>query len=56
MYKDAFQNFNESHIIVLGFILFMLTFLGALTWTFLAREKSFYTKLSLQPLQHGDQE
>lgn len=55
MYKQIFQNFSDGHLIALGFILFMVTFLGALIWTLFVREKSFYKKLSQLPLSEGDQ-
>lgn len=50
MFKQVFANFTDSHLIVLGFILFMVTFLGALIWTLLVQKKSFYDELSLKPL------
>lgn len=55
MYKEIFQNFSDKHLIALGFILFMVSFLGSLTWTLFVREKSFYTKLSQLPMDEGDQ-
>lgn len=54
MYKQMFQNFSDGHLIALGFVLFMGTFLGALIWTLFVREKSFYTKLSQLPMNDGE--
>lgn len=53
MFKQAFMNFTDSHLIVIGFILFMGTFLGALIWTLFIQEKSFYKQMSEIPLQKG---
>lgn len=53
MFKQAFLNFTDAHLIVLGFILFIGTFLGALVWTILIQKKEFYEKLSVQPLTGG---
>lgn len=54
MFKEAFYNFTDSHLIALGFVLFMTTFLGALIWTLFVQKKSFYTELSRLPLGKGD--
>jgi hypothetical protein len=51
MFKLAFQNFSDSPLIALGFILFMITFLGALIWTVFIQKKSFYDQLSDLPLK-----
>lgn len=51
MFKQIFLNFNDAHLMVLGFLLFMGTFLGALIWTLLVQKKSFYDELSRMPLQ-----
>lgn len=53
MFKQAFLHFNDSHLMVLGFILFMGTFLGTLIWTIFIRNKSFYEELSKKPLMKG---
>lgn len=55
MFKLAFANFSDAHLIVIGFLLFMATFLGAFIWTVFVQEKSFYVKLSELPLRgEGD--
>lgn len=54
MYKEIFQNFSDGHMIALGFILFMATFIGSLIWTLFVREKSFYTNLSQLPFKEGE--
>ncbi len=54
MFKQVFLYFSDSNIIVLGFVLFLMTFLGALIWTFLVQDKAFYQNLSLKPLEDGD--
>lgn len=51
MFKSAFAGFSDGHLIVIGFILFMGTFLGALFWTIFIQEKSFYAQLAKLPLQ-----
>ena len=53
MFKQTFLNFTDAHLMVLGFILFMTTFIGALIWTILIQKKEFYDRLSLQPLKKG---
>lgn len=53
MLRQAFTYFNEAHLTVIGFMLFLLTFLGVLIWTFLVQEKSFYQRLSMQPLREN---
>ena len=50
MFKQIFLNFTDIHLIVLGFMLFMFTFLGVLVWTLLIQKKSFYDELSQKPL------
>lgn len=53
MFKQAFMNFSDSHLIVIGFLLFMTTFLGALIWTFFVQDKNFYKQMSEMPLNNG---
>lgn len=55
MLRQAFVNFNESNLIVFGFLLFILTFVGALIWTFFIQKKSFYKDLSSMPLMNGEE-
>jgi hypothetical protein len=54
MYKSVFLGFTDSNLIVLGFLLFMITFLGAFIWTIFIQEKSFYNQLAALPLQEGE--
>lgn len=54
MYKQAFLNFTDAHLIILGFVLFMGTFLGVLIWTLFVQKKSFYDELSHKPLISGE--
>lgn len=54
MFKLAFAGFSDTHLIVIGFLLFMGTFLGAFFWTVFVQKKSFYNRLSELPLQEGD--
>lgn len=54
MGKFIFTSFSDTHLIVLGFILFMGTFLGAFIWTVFIQKKSFYNKIAELPLQEGD--
>lgn len=54
MFKQIFSNFTDSHLIALGFILFMGTFIGALVWTVFIQKKSFYEDLSHKPLVSGE--
>lgn len=56
MFKQVFLNFTDTHLIVLGFILFISTFIGALVWTILIQKKEFYDQLSVQPLNGGENE
>lgn len=56
MYKEIFQNFTDSHLIVIGFMLFIGTFVGSLIWTLFVQNKSFYDQMSLIPLSKGDQD
>ena len=55
MFKEAFLNFTDAYLVTLGFILFMVTFLGAFFWTIFVQKKSFYVQLSQLPLDEGDQ-
>lgn len=55
MFKGVFINFTDSHLVALGFILFMGTFLGSLFWTLFVRKKSFYQDLGQLPLHDGDE-
>lgn len=54
MLKQGFEHFSDINLIVAGFILFMLTFLGVFLWTYMIREKNFYRRLASKPL-NGDQ-
>ncbi len=54
MYKHAFANFTDGHLIALGFLLFLVTFLGVLVWTLFIQEESFYEELSRIPLSRGE--
>jgi hypothetical protein len=54
MFKETFLHFSDAYLVTFGFILFMVTFLGALVWTLFVREKSFYSQLSQLPLQEGN--
>lgn len=55
MFKSAFLNFSDSNLIAFGFLLFMVTFLGALIWTLMIQKKSFYKLMSELPLSEGEQ-
>jgi hypothetical protein len=55
MFKQVFLGFTDSHLIVIGFVLFIGTFIGALVWTLFVQKKSFYDQMSLIPLRKGDQ-
>lgn len=55
MYKEIFQNFSDGHLIAIGFMLFMSSFLGSIVWTLFIQNKSFYAKLSQLPIEEGDQ-
>lgn len=54
MGKLIFSGFSDSHLIVIGFILFMGTFLGAFIWTVFVQQKSFYDDLANLPLKERD--
>lgn len=54
MFKSTFANFSDGNLIAFGFILFMLTFVGAFIWTVIIQKKSFYTQISHLPLQDGE--
>lgn len=54
MYKQIFANFNDGHLIIVGFMLFMITFIGTLVWTLFVQKKSFYDELAQKPLLGGD--
>lgn len=54
MYKQIFANFTDGHLIIVGFMLFMITFVGALAWTLLVQKKSFYDELAQKPLTGGE--
>lgn len=54
MFKQVFLNFNDGHLIVLGFLLFIGTFLGSFIWTLFVQKKEFYQELSLLPLRKED--
>jgi hypothetical protein len=55
MSKLIFYGFSDAYLIVIGFILFMGTFLGAFFWTVFIQKKSFYDDLAQLPLQpEGD--
>lgn len=56
MFKQAFANFNNSDLIVLGFMLFLFTFLGVMIWTLFVRHKDFYRELSLVPMRKDERE
>lgn len=53
MFKQAFANFTDTHLAVTGFMLFILVFLGVLTWTLFIQKNNYYTKLSELPLEKG---
>lgn len=53
MYKEALSYFSETHWIILGFLLFVGTFVGALIWTLFIQKKEFYDQLSEIPLKEG---
>jgi len=54
IYKQIFANFTDSDLIILGFVLFMVTFLGALVWILFVQKKSFYDERAQQPLISGE--
>lgn len=54
MFKLAFAGFTDAHLIVIGFLLFIGTFLGAFCWTIFIQKKSFYAKLAELPLHEGE--
>lgn len=54
MYSKLFTSFNDGHLAVIGFLLFLFTFIGALVWTLFIQEKEFYDRLSRIPLKEGE--
>lgn len=54
MFKQVFSQFSDTQLAVSGFLIFLITFLGVLTWTVFVQKKSFYDELSLKPLSNGD--
>lgn len=55
MFKLVFAGFTDAHLIVIGFLLFMGTFLGAFCWTIFIQKKSFYADLAHLPLKEEEQ-
>lgn len=55
MFKQVFAQFSDTQLAVSGFLIFLITFLGVLTWTVFVQKKSFYDELSLKPLANGDE-
>lgn len=55
MLSKIFLNFTDTQLAVAGFIIFLITFLGAVVWTLFIQDKSFYQELSTQPLKNGDE-
>ncbi len=55
MWKQIFAGFSDSHLAVLGFLIFLTVFVITLIWTLFVQRKSFYDELSLQPLQKGSE-
>lgn len=55
MFKQVFAHFSDTQLAVSGFLIFIVTFLGVLTWTVFIQKKSFYEDLSLKPIVNGDE-
>lgn len=55
MFKQVFAQFSDTELAVSGFLIFIVTFLAVLTWTVFVQKKDFYDRLSMQPLNNGDQ-
>lgn len=54
MYKEALSYFTETYWIIIGFLLFVGTFIGTLVWTLFVQKKEFYDQLSEIPLKEGN--
>jgi cytochrome c oxidase cbb3-type subunit 4 len=52
--KEGMACFTDTHLTVLGLILFFVFFLGVLIWTSLKGNKENYKKLQQIPLNDGE--
>lgn len=55
MLRNAFTHFTDSHLTMIGLIIFVLFFLGLLLWVFLPFNKKHYQRMKKLPLQ-GDKD
>ena len=51
MKKEVLSLFNSPELVIVGFLLFFMTFIGVLFWTMRKSQKNHYEKMSLLPLE-----
>jgi len=52
--KDGLEYFTDTHLTVIGLIIFLSFFLGVLWWTSLKHNKNNYKQLEQIPLNDGE--
>lgn len=50
MKKQILAQFNNPDLVLFAFLLFLITFLGVVIWTFRKTGKGHYEKMSLAPI------
>lgn len=54
MKAEAFAHYSDVAMTLLGLVLFVAVFTGAVIWTGLKANKKKYEKIARQPLNDGD--
>lgn len=55
MFKQAFTNFNDQHLTIIGLMIFMTFFVGVLVWVNLKQNIKSYEQIQNLPLRDGDE-
>lgn len=55
MKAEAFAHYTDIPVTLLGLILFVTVFLGAVIWTGLKENQEKYKKIARHPLSDGEQ-
>ncbi len=53
MHRDVLTHFPFLSLVVIGQLLFLTIFVGALFWVFRKGSKSFYDRMSSLPIDNG---
>jgi len=50
VFREALSQFNDIHLTIIAFFLFLVTFIGIVLWTFRSSQREHYERMARLPL------